>query len=121
MKAFTDAALDTLLDYAADSDYLCVCSTQPTTYTEAYVTYMLAKVALTSGDFTKADATSGRKVTVGAKTGTTITNSGDAQHFALVKTSGTTLRGVTTCTLQHLYAGGTVDTPAFIINILDPS
>jgi hypothetical protein len=120
-KLAPDAFLDAALNYAGEADYLCVCSDTPTTYTDAYTTYMLAKVAVDSGDFTKADDTSGRKVTVGAQTGVSITNSGTATHVALVKTGDTTLRFVTTCTSQVITAGGTVDTPAWKISIADPT
>jgi hypothetical protein len=120
-KAAPDAMIDASLDYAAASDYMCVCSTQPTTYTEAYTTYMLARTAMTGGDFTKADDTSGRKVTMTAKSAVSITNSGTAAHIALVASGGTTLRYVTTCTSQALTASGTVDVPAWKINIADPT
>ena len=108
-KLIPDAILDAMLT-AAQGDQICVCSTQPTDYTQANATYMLAKTALVGGDFTKADGTTnGRKNTVAAKAGVVITNSGSAQHVAI--TSGTTLVRVTTCTAQTLTAGGgaTVD------------
>jgi hypothetical protein len=120
-KFLPDATLDAELDYIVGSDYMVVCSAQPTTYTEAYVTYMLAKVAMAGGDFVKADDTSGRKLTVAAKNGITIAGSGNATHIALVKVSDTTLRAVTTCTTQTLTAGGTVDVPSFKINPQDPT
>lgn len=120
-KLAPDAFLDAALDYAAGADYLCVCADTPTDYTGAYTTYMLAKVAVDSGDFTKADDTSGRKVTIGAQSGLTIDNTGTATHIALVKTGDTTLRYVTTCTSQALGAGGTVDVPAWKITISDPA
>ena len=120
-KSAPDATIDGGLTYIDGSDYMCVCSTQPTTYTEARETYMLAEVAMAAGDIVIADDTSGRKATMAAKSGVTITNSGNAQHIALVKVGDTTLRYVTTCTLQALVAGGTVDIPSWKANIQDPT
>jgi hypothetical protein len=63
--------------------------------------------------------TNGRKVTVPARAGASITTTGDATHVCL--TSADTLLYVTTCTLQTLTSGGTVDFPAWDIEIADPT
>lgn len=111
-KAASTAVLDATLDKIATGVLMIVCSAQPTTYAEATATYALADVTLTSGDFTKAAGdTSGRKVTVAAKTGFNVDSSGTATHVAIV--DGSALLIVTTCTSQALTAGNTVNTPAF--------
>jgi hypothetical protein len=120
-KQAPDAMIDAALDYVAAGDFMVVCSAEPTTYAEANATYMLAKVAMAGGDFAKANDTSGRKVTMGAKSGVSITNGGTATHVAIIKSGDTTLRYVTTCTGQVLTSGGTVDFPAWKINIQDPT
>lgn len=122
-KAVPDATIDMLLDYIALSTLMVACSAEPTTYAEAITTYALADVAMAGGDFTKANDTSGRKITTAAKTGVVIDVSGTATHVALVATSGTTLRAVTTCTSQVLTAGGgaTVDFPAWKWQVADPT
>lgn len=120
-KVAPDAMIDGALDYVAGSDYMCICSGSPATYTDAKVTNILAGFSCTSGCFVKADDTSGRKITIGARTSGSITSSGSALAVALVKVSDTTLRYVTTCTEQYLVASGTVDTPAWKINIADPT
>lgn len=125
-KAAPDAMIDAALAYAAASDILTVCSSQPTTYAEATSTYKLADVALTpgdgNGDFTIANGdVSGRKLTVAAQSAVDIDSSGTALHVALCLSSDTTLRYVTTCTSQALVSGGTVDVPAFDIEIADPT
>jgi hypothetical protein len=118
-KAIPDAILDAMLD-AAEGDKVNVCSAQPTTYTEANATYMLAQTTLTGGDFTAAAGdTSGRKNTLAAKSGVTITNSGTATHVAI--TNGTALRRVTTCTSQALTSGGTVDIGAHKHELATPT
>lgn len=97
-----------------------LCSAEPTTRTEAVSTYALADVALSSGDFTIANGdTSGRKVTVGAKSGVTVDNSGSGTHIAIV--DGTRLLRVTTCTTVAVTAAGTVDLPAWKAEHADPT
>lgn len=123
-KAANDLVMDAALDYVATSTRMIACSAQPTTYTEANSTFALADVTMSSGDFTKANGdTSGRKVTVGAKTGVLIDTSGTANHVALVDVANTRLVYVTTCTSQALTANGsnTVNFPAWDIEIGDPT
>jgi hypothetical protein len=120
-KVAPDAAIDGGLTYIDGSDYMCVCSQEPTDYTDAYTTSMLARVAMAAGDIVIADDTNGRKATMAEKLAVTITNSGTATHIALVKVGDTTLRYVTTCTSQALTAGGTVDIPTWKVNIQDPT
>lgn len=108
------AALDPDLDYVAGANKMVVCSTQPTTYTEANATYALADVAVAGGDFTKAAGdTSGRKVTVGAKSAVAVDANGTAAHIAFINTGDSSLRFVTTCTSQAINTGGTIDIPSF--------
>lgn len=123
-KAMNDAGADAALDYWTDATRMIACSAQPTTYTEANSTYALADVTMAGGDFTKANGdTSGRKVTVAAKSSVLIDTTGTATHVALVKVSDTTLRYVTTCTSQSLTANGsnTVNFPAWDIEVADPA
>lgn len=100
------------------------CSAQPTTFTEANSTYALADVTMTSSDFTIANGdTSGRKVTVAAKSGVLIDTSGTANHVALLDVVNSKLLLVTTCTSQALTANGsnTVNFPAWDDEIADPA
>lgn len=123
-KAAPDIIMDGALDIIATATRQIACSAQPTTYTEANATYALADVTMAGGDFTKANGdTSGRKVTMGAKSSVLIDASGTATHIALVRVSDTALIYVTTCTSQALTANGsnTVNFPAWDIEIADPS
>lgn len=123
-KAANDIVMDGALDVIATSTRQIACSAQPTTYTEANATYALADVTMAGGDFTKANGdTSGRKVTMAAKTGVLIDTTGTATHVALVRVSDSTLIEVTTCTSQALTANGsnTVNFPAWDIEIADPA
>jgi hypothetical protein len=129
-KMAPDAMIDAALAYVAASDLVTVCQDTPTTYANATDHAdaggtVLASHAMTvgdgNGDYTIANDTSGRKLTMTAQSGITILHSGTATHIALTLAAGTTLRYVTTCTSQALTAGGTVDIPAWKINIADPT
>ena len=126
-KSVTNAVLDAALEYVADAgDRLFVCSSEPTNYTEASSTYMLAQHTMTEGiagaDYATADGdTSGRKLTVSQQADISITNTGTALHVAIADSVGTVLLIVTTCTSQALTAGNTVTVPAFDMEIADPS
>ena len=121
-KAAPDALIDASLDYIAGSDRMIACSAEPTSYAEATGTYDLATATMTPvTDFTKANDTSGRKVTTAVKNDVMIDHDGDATHIALVKTGDTTLRAVTTCTLKTLTLGDKVNFPAWKWNITDPT
>jgi predicted methyltransferase len=124
-KTVADRVLDGALNIIKNNDTrMIACSAQPTTYTEANATYALADVTMASGDFTVANGdTSGRKVTVAAKTSVLIDTSGTATHIALVDVTGTLLDYVTTCTSQALTANGSnvVNFPAWDIEIADPT
>lgn len=129
-KWANDDMMDAMLYWVSqNATKLTLCTAQPTTYTAAvtlYVsgsgTYMLAEVALTSASFTLADGdTSGRKITVAAQTGLTVTATGTCTHVALVSSGDTTLRYVDTTTSQLLTGGNLVDTPAWDIEVRDPT
>ena len=123
-KLVADAVLDAALSFISENvTQIAVCATQPTNYTQATSTYMLALyTALTSGNFTgPADGdTNGRKITVNQRASVSISNTGSAQHVALCAAS-TTLYYVTTCSTQSLTSGGTVTIPAWDIEVADPS
>jgi|SRR3990167_5705504 len=115
--------LDGAFDVLDQADLMTVCSAQPTTYTEAITTFKLADIAMTPDtDFTKANGdTSGRKVTVAAKSSVPVDTTGTGTYIALTKSTGTLLYYVTTCTSQSLTAGNTVNFPAWDIEILAPT
>lgn len=122
-KSVHDDVLDGALNIIKNNcTRMCVCSTQPTTYTEAITTNELADIVMASGDFTAANGdTNGRKLTVAAKSAFAVDNSGTAAHVALVDVTNSKLLYVTTCTSQALTSGNTVSTPAWDIEIADPT
>lgn len=119
-KATPDAILDAIADaIKAAITQEVVCSGQPANFA-GIAAVTLATVVMATGDLTKADGdTNGRKVTVGSKSGVSISSSGTATHVALA--SASVLLYVTTCTSQALTSGGTVTIPAWDIEIADPT
>ncbi len=118
-NAVLDAALNHLKNNGTRID---ICATEPTTYAAATSTNSLGNVTIDSTDFTgPADGdVSGRKITVNAQTGISITTSGTADHLAV--TNGVdTLLYVTTITSQAVTSGNTADTSAWDVEIADPT
>ena len=117
---FDDAVLDAALDEIATATTLHICEGTPADFT-AVGTSSLASVALTSGDFTKANhATSGRQVTVAAKAGVSVAETGTPGHYCLV--DGTTLLARTEVNpaSPDLTQNSTVDIPAVTFSVADP-
>jgi len=126
-KFVHDDVMDALLKYMADNgDKLFVCSAQPTTYTEASATYMLAQHNMTvghgNGDYTVENAApSGRKLTVTEQSGISITNTGTANCVAICDSANAKVLWVTTLAAnQSLTSGNTVTVPTFSDAIADP-
>lgn len=122
-KQAPDATIDAMLDVIAGANVMHAISAYAMDDTYATVTgNSLADVAMAGGDFTKAAGdTSGRKVTVAAKSGVTVDASGTATHVALVNSTGSTVRYVTTCTSQALTSGNTVNFPSWKVEVNDPT
>jgi hypothetical protein len=121
-KQVHNDVLDAALDKVATATRLVVTSAEPANF-GGIAAVALADVVLTAGDgngdYVIADGTSGRKLTVGAQSAFTVDASGTATHVCL--DDGSTLLYVTTCTSQALTASNTVSTPAWIIQVDDPT
>lgn len=120
--------LDALGEYLkANGVKMTACEGAPTTYEHANsqkgtgTGKALASAVLTGTDYTMADDTSGRKVTISEQADETVDQTGDADHIAIVDTTNSKLLYVTTCTLQTLTAANTVTFPAWKINVQDPT
>ena len=118
-----DNGLDAGLKGIADATNvdLHICSTQPTTYTEAITTYTLGNKVDIAMTGPAAGDTSGRKVTASAITGGSVTASGTATSFALVDTNTSTLLVAQTLSAsQAVTSGNTFTLTAFDVEINDP-
>jgi len=123
-KLVNDTVLDQALNYIKNnSTRVCVCASQPTTYSQAITSYKLADKSINSTHFgspANGDA-SGRKIAVNAQSSVSIDSTGSAAHVALVKVASTALLYVTTTTTTGLTAGGKVNIGTWSIEIADPT
>lgn len=118
-KVVPDATHDASLNEVATATAVRVTSSEPANRAAA-VTATLATTSLAGGDFTNADGdTDGRKVTIAAKSGVSVTATGTGNHFSY--DDGTDLTLVTTCGSQSLTSGNTVDIGSITYTIRDPS
>src|SRR6186713_2827889 len=121
MKSISDDVLDAALNTIKNNAVtLCLCSAEPTTRTEAFTTYELAKKTISSADYTgPSDGDSGgRKLVVNAEASVPVDDSGTATHVALV--DATRLLCVTICTSKAVVSGDLVNFPAWTLTFSDP-
>jgi hypothetical protein len=72
-----------------------------------------------NGDFTIADDSSGRKVTMTAKLAIDVDVTGDIDHIAL--DDGSIMYALTTCSAQGVLDTEQVNIPAWVAAIADPT
>jgi hypothetical protein len=115
-----DFGLDVLDNEANRVD---ICSSEPTTYTAATSTASLGNTtSITISAPTDGD-TSGRKVTLSAISGASVTGTGTASHFAITDTTNSRLlaTGALSGGGQSVTSGNTFSLTAVDIEIPDPS
>lgn len=102
MPYMPDLAYDALLNYIQDSvETLYICSSLPTTYTEASSTYKLGTKTSPTVANPSDRSPNGRECVVSAITDGTVNTTGNAGYWALCKDSAT----------SELLAAGALDTP----------
>lgn len=112
--------LDDGLNVATSTgDTLHICSSEPTTHAAA-LTASLGNSAVTVGA-PGARTGGGRKVTVAAVAGGSVTADGTATHYALLDSTGTRLLAANTLTASQVVSNGnTFSAQAFDIGIPNP-
>jgi hypothetical protein len=123
-KTMHNNMLDAVWNYvknSVDTITYTLNSSAPTNRTEAVTTYALAQTTLNKAtDLTLADGdTNGRKCTISAKTGLSVTANGTATHVSICDASD--LLVVTSTTSQAVSSGGTVDIGSWKDEIADPA
>jgi hypothetical protein len=118
MAKYTDPyVLDGATARIAGATALHICAGQPTSRADA-ITRSLGTIAMDAGDFAFANGdVSGRKVTVAAQTGISVTASGTADHVALI--DATRLLHATTMPAQTVTSGNTANTAAWDVEFLN--
>jgi hypothetical protein len=120
MAFITDAALDAALAVVADSSHLYICSQEPTTYAQATTTYALGSKAAPTIGAAADRAPNGRKVTVSAITDGSVSGTGTAAYWALVKATGSLLRATGAITSpQTVTSPNTFTLAAFDVGVPD--
>jgi len=118
-KMVDNSVLDAALNVIRGSTRMTVCSAQPANYA-GIAAVLLAPVTMAPADFVIANGdTSGRKVTMGAKSTVPVTASGSATHVCL--DNGATLLYATTCASVAVTNGGQVNIPTWKVEIASPS
>ena len=115
-----DAGLNAL---DTEANRVDICSQEPTSYAEATSTYTLGNTTSISISSPTDGDTSGRKVTLSAISGASVTGSGSATHFAITDTSNSRLliTGALSSGGQTVTSGNTFALNALDIEIPDPS
>ena len=92
MAYISDTALDAMLAQVAQADRAYIASQEPANFTEATSTYKLGEKTSGLSWGSAADRSpNGRKRTLSAITGGSVTGTGTASHWALVQNSGSVI------------------------------
>lgn len=106
-----------LAEFDTATAALYVCSAEPTTYAQASSTYALGTKAGISITEPYAGATTGRRVTVEAISGGSITATGTATHWAITKDGATLMATGELGASAAVTSGGSFSTAAFDIGL----
>jgi hypothetical protein len=118
---FDPSVQDAALDKIATATALHICSGTPATRATV-LSSSLATVAVSGADFTKAAGNvDGRKTTVAAKSGVSVTTTGTAGSYCLI--DGTTLLARTDVNVSSpgLTSGSTTNIPAVVFEVGAPT
>lgn len=123
MPTLNDRVFDnglTVLD--TEANRVDICSQEPTTYAQATSTYTLGNTTSISISAPTNGDTSGRKVTLAAITGASVSGTGTATHYAISDTSNTRLLVTGSLSAsQAVTSGNTFSLNAVDIELNDPS
>jgi hypothetical protein len=122
MPYMNDLLLDLPLQQIKDNaSRVDICSQEPATYTEATSTYTLGNKTGVTYTGPADRSPNGRKVTLDAISGGSVTGTGTASHWAASKTTSTTALYVTTslASSQAVTNGNTFSLTAADIGIPD--
>jgi hypothetical protein len=123
MATLNDRVFDnglTVLD--AEANKITITSQEATTYTEGNATYALGDSTSISISAPADRTGGGRKVTVSAITGGSVTATGTATHYAILDTSTSRLLATGSLTAsQAVTSGNTFTLSTFDIGIPDPA
>lgn len=109
-----------LAELDTNATHLYICSQEPTTFAEATTTYALGNKSSLSIGAPANGASNGRRVTVASITDGSVTATATATHWAITKTTGSTLMATGALSAsQAVTNGNTFTLGAFDITIPD--
>ena len=118
MATAPNSTLDTILEVISGCTVVHACTSEPADFA-GIAAVSVGNYALTAGDYTIADAASGRQVTLAAQTGEDGTATGPANFLAYA--DATTLHYVTAASGETINTGSPwTIAPYVIANVLDP-
>jgi len=121
MTSINPEVFDQGLDYAdTNGTRIDICTTEPTTYTEATSTYTLGSANVDVGA-TSAGSTDGRRVLVPAVAAGNVTVNGSAAFWGLTDNSGELIAAGALSAVQAVTSGNTFTLNAIAITIRDPA
>lgn len=123
MASISDYVLDAALSKLdTEANRVDICSSEPTTYTAATSTNTLGNSTSISISAPTDGDTSGRKVTLSAISGASVTGTGTAAYFAISDTTNSRLLATGALSAsQSVTSGNTFSLTAVDIEIPDPS
>lgn len=121
MSYLSDYILDAALSVMdTDSNRVDICSAEPATFTAATATYTLGNKTSISVGAPADRSPNGRKVTVAAITGGSVTGTGTASHWALTDTVNSRLHAANSLSAsQAVTSGNTFTLTSIDIGIPD--
>ena len=123
MASLSNNVFDSGLDYLdTNASHLYICSTEPTTYTEAITTYALGNKATPTIAAPSDKAGGGRECVVSAITDGSVTADGTAAFYGIVYAGGTELLAAgSLSSSQSVTNGNTFTLTEFAVGIPDPA
>lgn len=123
MASLSNNVFDSGLNYLdTNASHLYICSTEPTTYTEAITTYALGNKATPTIAAPSDRVGGGREVVVSAITDGSVTADGTAGFYAIVYAGNTELLAAGSLSAtQSVTNGNTFTLTEFAIGIPDPA
>jgi hypothetical protein len=123
MATLNDRVLDNGLNVLdTEASRVDICSQEPTSYAEATSTYTLGNETSISISAPADASPNGRKVTLAAVSGASVTNTGTATHYAISDTSNSRLLATGSLSAsQVVTSGNTFSLTASDIRIPDPA
>ncbi len=109
-----------LAELDTEATHLYICSQEPTTFTEATATYDLGVKTSLSISAPENGASNGRRVQIVTFSDGSVTDTGTATHWAITKTTGSTLMATGALSAsQAVTSGNTFSLAAFSITFAD--